>query len=556
MAESNTARIASGSGPVDPPERGVRAATRLAPISRPAILHVRIDDFAAVVAMQARPELAGRALIVGSDALGRGEVLAVSPAARAEGVLPGMRLAAAEKLCPTAMSRPLDPRGTLAAARRVLDALGAYTPLVEPEWLIQARKGGRAATEDLPRLARCLGAVLDVHGCERLFGSAAVIAERLAGDLAERGYAPRIGIAGTPALAAVASTLAGPKAPVEIPIGEERAFLETVPLAILEGLDGDLRDYLRALGIVRAGQVARLPPAALRRRFGQAGREASEQALGKANRLVIAPTAPPTLEAARELDDPTGDGLYLERELGRLAARLARNLEARGQSASRITLTITCEGGRSDGSGGSDRSVRSRPSRPSAHHARVLHLKQPVAGAPALLARARELLAQIAPDRPVSALRIELAALGPAPVQLSFSIATGIRAPSGEKVDTVARKLRDRFGPGAARHAHLVANAILPEDQVAWDDQEHLPARPARPLAVRVNSGGQPTAVRRGNGPWEPVRAIYSQWRLRSHWWSEPTHRHYYRLETASGAILDIYHEQEDGRWRLVATRD
>jgi ribosomal protein S16 len=187
---------------------------------------------------------------------------------------------------------------------------------------------------------------------------------------------------------------------------------------------------------------------------------------------------------------------------------------------------------------------------------RCLHLKQPVAGAPALLARARELLTQIAPDRPVSALRIELAALGSAPIQLSFPIAVGVGTPRRERLDVVAHRLRERFGPGAARRAHLIADAMLPEDGVAWEDYGRLPPSRPRPIAVQVDVEGRPTALRRGAGPWEAVRAVYTQWRIRTNWWAAPTHRHYYRLETTGGTIVDVYHEQCDGRWHLVTTRD
>jgi DNA polymerase-4 len=532
------------------------------PIASPCILHVRIEDFALMVALRDRPDLQGRAVVVSGDGEGRGAAAAVSSTARAEGIVPGMRLGLAEKLCPNLVVLPLDPISLRVAAREALERLGAYTPLIEPEWLRAPRKRGRPTVEDPARLARCFGVVLDVRGCERLFGSASAIAEQIAVDLAVLGYASRIGLAGTPALAAVASILARPGAPVQVPIGRERAFLEAIPLGVLEGLDADLRDYLRGLGVTRAGQLAKLPASALRRRFGEAGRAASEQAHGLADRLVIAPTAPPTMAAAYAPDDAMTDGPRLDRELSRLAGRLARDLAARGQSASRISLSVTCVGGRGPQSPAAMVSATAvvpplpgdRGPRPP--EARSLHLKQPVAGAPAVLARARELLIQIAPDRPVAVLHIELADLGSAPIQLSFPIAVGIGAPRQERLDAVAHRLRERFGPAAARRVHLVADAPLPEDGVAWEDYGRLPTRRPRPIAVQMDAEGRPTALRRGAGPWETVREVYTQWRIRTKWWAEPTHRHYYRLETVGGAVVDVYHEQRDGRWHLAATKD
>ena len=149
------------------------------------------------------------------------------------------------------------------------EVLCAYTPLVEPEWLCQVRGH---VQPDMPRLARGLGAWLDVRGCERLFGPAATIGYLLSVALAERGYGASIGIATSPSLAAIASALASPGEPVLVPAGEERSFLERLPLlpagagAPLLDIEPALLEQLEALGIRRIGELARLPLSSLRRR--------------------------------------------------------------------------------------------------------------------------------------------------------------------------------------------------------------------------------------------------------------------------------------------------
>ena len=55
--------------------------------------------------------VAGGAVIVSGDAEGRGAAVAVSPEARAEGVLPGMGQGVAEKLCPNLVVLPLPREG-------------------------------------------------------------------------------------------------------------------------------------------------------------------------------------------------------------------------------------------------------------------------------------------------------------------------------------------------------------------------------------------------------------------------------------------------------------
>jgi hypothetical protein len=293
------------------------------------------------------------------------------------------------------------------------------------------------------------------------------------------------------------------------------------------------------LGITQVGQLAQLPATGLRRRFGVAGQEAHEQALGTAQRPMIAQPAPPTIEAICQIEDSTGDLLRVQRELGRLATRLAGTLTARGQSAAQITLAVTIQ----QSSDLQRLLVRRR------------HLKQPIAGAPAILARAQELLAQIGPTGPVMAIQVELAELGPGATQLSFPLITG-PSPTSATLEQITQRLRSRFGPRAARRARLVDDALLPEDRVRWEGPDTTPPRPKRRLAVQTGEGGLPVTLCRKAGQWETVQTICAQWRIRTGWWAEPTHRHYYLVETSSGAVLEIYQEQHDGAWYLTNTYD
>jgi hypothetical protein len=195
-----------------------------------------------------------------------------------------------------------------------------------------------------------------------------------------------------------------------------------------------------------------------------------------------------------------------------------------------------------------------------------------VATETAIFARARELLAQVAPDAPVSALRLELAALGEAAIQLSFPLPLARDGAPRPDLETVAERLRGRFGPRAARRVRLAPVALLPEEQVIWDEPTQKRGQAPRALTVRIDAGGRPTALRRaagsgeqegdeaGAGPggsgWEPIRAVCAHWRLRTRWWARTTHRYYYLVETMDGALLEIYQEQEDGRWWLTGRRD
>ncbi|MDR1186899.1 MAG: DNA polymerase IV, partial [Bifidobacteriaceae bacterium] len=69
-----------------------------------SILHVDMDSFFASVELRRRPDLVGRAVIVGRD--GRSVVLTATYEARGFGVSSGMAMTAARRACPHAIVIP------------------------------------------------------------------------------------------------------------------------------------------------------------------------------------------------------------------------------------------------------------------------------------------------------------------------------------------------------------------------------------------------------------------------------------------------------------------
>jgi DNA polymerase-4 len=94
-------------------------------VSEPWVLHVDLDQFIAAVEVLRRPELAGKAVIIGGrgDPTERAVVSTASYEARAYGVGSGMPLRIAARKVPDAVILPVDQDAYLAASEEVMAVL-------------------------------------------------------------------------------------------------------------------------------------------------------------------------------------------------------------------------------------------------------------------------------------------------------------------------------------------------------------------------------------------------------------------------------------------------
>src|SRR6202453_528599 len=167
-----------------------------------SILHIDMDAFFVSVELLARPELKGRAVIVGGQRDQRGVVTSASYEARRFGVHSAMALRTAAKLCPHAVF--LDSHHELYGewSDRVAAILANYSPIVE--------------------LASIDEAYLDLAGTERLHGPPLAAADSLLREITSTTDLPcSAGLATTRLVAKVASDQAKPRGLVWVAPGQE-----------------------------------------------------------------------------------------------------------------------------------------------------------------------------------------------------------------------------------------------------------------------------------------------------------------------------------------------
>jgi DNA polymerase-4 len=220
----------------------------------PLIAHIDLDSFFVAVERAHRPDIAGRAVIIGGKPGSRGRVAAVSREARRSGVRPGMSLDRAAGFCPEAIFLDGAVDTYLAAASRVDDILREET--TEIEWI--------SIDEVYIRLPR--------EPVETL--------ERVQQRLQLLGLDAACGLARSKVVARVASLLARPRGVVHVLGGYEARFLAPLKIEMLPGLDMAAARRLRAHGIRRLGQLASLSPAQILPLAGRHGAVLAKQAAG------------------------------------------------------------------------------------------------------------------------------------------------------------------------------------------------------------------------------------------------------------------------------------
>ncbi len=170
------------------------------------ILHLDMDAFYVSVELLERPDLRGKAVIVGGRPNARGVVSACSYESRKFGVHSAMPLRTAAKLCPHAVF--LDVRHTLYEewSDRVVTILTKYSPIVE--------------------MASIDEAYMDFSGTEKLHGPHLAAAHKLLSEITRTTGLPCSGgLASTRLVATVASDQAKPRGLLCIPAGAEAVFL-------------------------------------------------------------------------------------------------------------------------------------------------------------------------------------------------------------------------------------------------------------------------------------------------------------------------------------------
>ena len=291
------------------------------------ILHLDMDAFFAAVEQLDFPQYRGKPVIVGADpkgGAGRGVVATASYEARKYGVHSALPISLAYQRCPHAIYLRGRYERYSEISRQLIATLNEFTPVIEKISIDEA--------------------FLDITKSLALFGSAEKIGhqikERIYNDL---GLVASIGIAPNKFLAKVASDLEKPDGFVVVKEGEEKEFLQSLPISRLWGVGKKTEAALKQMDIETIGQIAQMPEQDLSRRFGKWGSALWRLANGVDHRSVKPWETQKSISQETTFDEDTGDEEAIHKTLLGLAESLSRLMRKSKLKGRTVTLKIRLE---------------------------------------------------------------------------------------------------------------------------------------------------------------------------------------------------------------------
>ncbi len=461
-----------------------------------------IPDFPVQAVIRQDPDLRNKPVAIFEGAAPLTKVFAANATARALGVELGMTKLQAEA-CPGVERRWRSPSQEVTAHAALLDCAWTISPRIE-----ESENGSEA---DL------LGTVvLDIAGCEKLFGSQQKIADDLKRIAAEVGLEANVSIAGNPEAAVCAAR--GFAGITLIPPGKEADCLGPLPLSALN-IPGELLETLARWGIHTCAEFTVLPEIAVIERLGQPGQYWQRLCRGTDLRQLLAKEFPDHFEECLQLEFPVDLLEPLLFVLNRLLEQLCLRLRMHILATTEVKITLTLQ---------PDDLRNKQP----VLHIRALRLPMPVAQSKMLLKLLQLDLQAHPPNALVTAIHISAVPTRSRTRQLGLFLPL---SPEPEALEITLARIQSTVGEGRVGAPALLDSHrpdafqqnrfVLPEASLKNSTGERPSKAALRiyrpPLLADVQlHDKQPVAISCG-GTRKPVLAFAGPIKTSGEWWSE-----------------------------------
>jgi protein ImuB len=448
-------------------------------------------------------------------------VLWVNEKARQQGVLPGLRYAAAFSLAAGLRAGEVSPAESKKAIADLAHSLMRFTPEVEP-------------SAEEPGVFWLNGA-----GLQRLYASPKRWAYTIHKDLRAQGFTVSLAV-GFTRFGSYAVAKAKESITVFRDAAEEQRVAREVPLSRLN-IEPEFRDTLLKLGIKTVGALLSLPPGGLRERFGKQAHRLYRMAAG--DLWTPLEPRPPDEPAVQKyiLDDPEDDTTRLLFLIKQLLHPLLATLAARHEALLILWLSLLI-----DHNGWLKEPLR--PAVPTLDSMQILDLVR-------LRLESLQLAAGV--------VEIELRAESCAATSEQLRLFTERPSRDLDAANRALARVRAEFGDQAVVSAKLT-DGHLPEAKFTWEplNRVKLPEpknAAAKTLVRRVAA----KPVRLAGGPYHshedgwlilgPKYGTFDKltgpYVFSGGWWHREIQREYYFAETRRGDLLWLYYDRIRRRW-------
>lgn len=374
--------------------------------------------FAVQVEVRDNNALSGKPIIIGGFPSQLKAVYDASEEAMKQGVTRGMPLRQAYALCPQAIFLPLAEDKYNDAFTHILNFLAECTPVVAV--------GAEAC------------ALLDVTLEHDELGFMRQTMEIIKEKTSLQASA---GIASNTFIARVASQVSDPGECLIVPDGEERRFLQNLPVDLLPASPESLR-RLKLFGICTMEELAKLPIGAVKLQFGREGQLLWELANGIDSSKPVPWKTPEALTGEVSFDPPAEILSIVLTRAGDLLTSLVGQLKQRWQCCRRLTICLSFSNGDT---------VK-----------RTFHFKEPTCSQEAMLRRLQCYLERARFTSFIQKMTLTLTAFCSEEGKQVSYLDTQVKP--WEKLITAINQLQQRYGEGIVKQVLYQERAPLPED--------------------------------------------------------------------------------------------
>jgi len=290
------------------------------------VIHLDLDAFFCSVEELRHPELRGKPFAVGGRPETRGVVASCSYAARMCGVHSAMPSGRALRLCPDLILISGEHGHYSEYSKKVMAILGRYSGLIEQvsidEAFLDVSDLPKPGVEIAQELQKVIRRELDLP-CSLGIASNKLVAKIAtdAGKAGHRGVTP-------------------PCAILEVPAGNEAAFLAPMKVQALWGVGPKTAERLNRLGIHTIGDLANEPEQNLSKLFGKYGQDLARRARGIDNSPLEPEHDVKSISQEITFDRDIADAAKLTQVLRNQAEKVAFQLRTHNLTATTVRIKV------------------------------------------------------------------------------------------------------------------------------------------------------------------------------------------------------------------------